>query len=104
MIDRRWDSSVLDVRSFWGADCDSDHCLVVANVREKFAVSKQAAQKFDGERFYLRMLSDLEFRKQYQIKISNTFVDMENLSDNEEIIRVWENITTPANDSLGLMN
>jgi len=68
------------------------------------AVSKQDAQKFDGERFYLRELSDLEFRKLYQIKISNTFVDMENLSNSEEIIRVWENITTSANDSLGLMN
>ena len=32
------------------------------------------------------------------------FVDMENLSDSEEIIRVWENITTSANDSLGLIN
>jgi hypothetical protein len=27
-----------------GADCDTDHCLVVAKVREILAVSKQAAQ------------------------------------------------------------
>jgi len=27
---------------------------------------------------------------------------MENLSDSEEIIKVWENISTPATDSLGL--
>jgi len=31
-----------------GADCDTDFCVVVANVREWLAVSKQAAQKFDG--------------------------------------------------------
>ena len=36
-----------------GADCDTDHCLVVAKVRERLAVSTQAAQKFDGERFNL---------------------------------------------------
>jgi hypothetical protein len=37
-IDRRWHSSILDVRSFSGADCDTDcdtdHYLVVANLRK----------------------------------------------------------------------
>jgi len=43
LIDRRWHSSVLDVRSFRGADCDTDHYLVFAKVRERLAVNKQAA-------------------------------------------------------------
>ena len=34
LIDRRWHSRVLDVRSFRGADCDTDHYLVIAKVRE----------------------------------------------------------------------
>jgi hypothetical protein len=34
LIDRRRHSSVLDVRCFRGVDCDTDHCLVVAKVRE----------------------------------------------------------------------
>jgi hypothetical protein len=42
---------------------------VVAKVRERLAVRKQAAQKFDGERFNLRKLNDLEVWKQYQIDI-----------------------------------
>jgi hypothetical protein len=45
-IGRRWHSSMLDVRSIRGADCDTDHCLVVANVRYRLAVSKQEGQKF----------------------------------------------------------
>jgi len=49
LIDRRWHSSILDLRSYRGADCDTDHYLVVAKVRERLPVSKQAAQKFDGE-------------------------------------------------------
>jgi len=35
-IDRRWHSSKLEVRSFRGADCDIDHYLVDACVKETF--------------------------------------------------------------------
>jgi len=59
-------SSILNVRSFRSAECDTDHYLV-ANVRERLAVSKQEAQKFVLERFNHRKLCDLEVRKQYQI-------------------------------------
>jgi endonuclease/exonuclease/phosphatase family metal-dependent hydrolase len=38
LIARRRHSSILDVRSFRGADCDSDHYMVVAKVRERLAV------------------------------------------------------------------
>jgi endonuclease/exonuclease/phosphatase family metal-dependent hydrolase len=40
LTDRRRHSSIPDVRSFRGADCDSDHYLIVAKVRERLAVSK----------------------------------------------------------------
>ena len=60
---------------------------MVAKLREGVAVSKQAAQKFDVERFNLRKLSELEVRKQYQIKISNRFAALENLNDGEDIKR-----------------
>jgi hypothetical protein len=50
-------------RCFRGADCDTDHYLVVAKVRERLSVSKQAAQKFDGERFNLRKLKEQEVKE-----------------------------------------
>jgi len=46
---------------------------MVAKVKEILAISRQAAQKFDMERFILRKLNELEVMKQYQIKISNSF-------------------------------
>ena len=51
---------MLDVHRFRGADCDTNHYLVVAKVRERLAVSKQTAQKLDGGRLNLRKLKDLE--------------------------------------------
>jgi endonuclease/exonuclease/phosphatase family metal-dependent hydrolase len=54
LVDRRRHSNALDVRSFKAADCDSDHCLVVAKVRERLAVNKQRSHRFNNERFISR--------------------------------------------------
>ena len=62
---------------------------MAAKVREKLAVSKQAAQKLDGERFNLRKLNELEVRKQCQIEIENRLAALENLNDNEDLSRAW---------------
>src|SRR5215469_147361 len=69
LIDRRRHSSILDVRCFRGDDCDSDHYLVVAKLRERLAVRKQAAKKFDGERFNLRKLSELEVKNSIRLRL-----------------------------------
>ena len=66
LIDRRWHSSILDAQCFREADRNTDHYLMVARIRERLAVSTQAAQKLDGERFNLRKLNELEVRKKYQ--------------------------------------
>jgi len=79
-IERRWHSSILDVRSFRGADCDTEHYQVAEKVRERLAVVEQAVQRLDGERFNLRKLNELEVRKQYQIEITNRFAALENLT------------------------
>jgi len=46
---------------------------VVAEVRGRLAVNKQAAQKFDWERLNLSKLNKPKVRKQYQIEITNRF-------------------------------
>ena len=84
--------SILHVQSSRGADCDTDHYLVVAKVRERLAVRKQAAQKSDGGRFNLRKPNDLDISKQYQIEITNRFAALENVSDDEDINRGWKSI------------
>jgi hypothetical protein len=105
LVDRRQQSRIPDVQSFRGADCDADHYLVAAKLRERLLVSKLAAQKFDMQRFDLRKLSDAEVKEQYQVKTRNRFADLETFDDNVDMTRAWEyireNIKTSAKDSLG---
>jgi len=79
---------------------------VVAKVRERLTVSKQAAQKFHAEIFNLKMLNELGVWIQYQIKASKMLAALENLNDSEDINRAWENIKenikTSAKGSLSL--
>jgi hypothetical protein len=84
-MDRRWHSSILDVQSFRGADCDTGHYAVIAKVRERLPARKQTAHKTDAETFNLKKLSKMEVRKQYQIELSTRFPALANVNDSEYI-------------------
>jgi hypothetical protein len=53
LVDRRRHLNVLN-RSYRAADCDTDHYLVVANVRDRLAVNERRSQRFHIERFTLK--------------------------------------------------
>jgi hypothetical protein len=105
LLDIRRHSSILDTLPFRGADCDTDHYLVVEKVRERLAVSKRAAQKVDTERFNVKKLNEGDVKEQYQVTIRNKFAALENVKDNGDVNRAWDNITKKikisAQESLG---
>jgi hypothetical protein len=87
LIDRRWQSCILDARSFRGADSDTDHYLVVEKVRERLAVSKQTTETFHMERFNLKKLKEIDGKEQYRVEISHRFAALENLDADVDINR-----------------
>jgi hypothetical protein len=68
-MDRRQHSCIRAIQSFRGADCDTDHYLVVATVMKRHAVSKQTTHGFHMERFNLMKLNEVEAKEQYQVEI-----------------------------------
>jgi hypothetical protein len=60
LVERQRHSNILHVRSFGAADCDSDHYLVVAKVRDRLALNKQRSHRFHMERFNLKKLNEVE--------------------------------------------
>jgi hypothetical protein len=104
LIDKRRHSNLLGVHFFRGADCDTNHYLVVAKLRERISVIKRARQKFDLERFYLKKLDDVEVKEKYQVEISNSFAALESLNESFDINNAWEsireNIKTSVTDNL----
>jgi hypothetical protein len=79
--------------------------MVVVKLRERISVSKRARQKFDLERFDLKMLDDVEVKEKYQVEISSRFAALESLAESFDINNAWEsireNIKTSAIDNLG---
>ena len=68
-------------------------------------MGKQAAQRFDRQRFNLWKLNEPEVREQNRIEITNRFAALENSDDDEDLNRTWENIKEniqmSAKESLG---
>jgi hypothetical protein len=105
LTDRGRHSSILGVRSFRAADCDTDHYLKVAKFREILSVSKQTAHRIHMEKFNLEKLNEVEGMEQYCVEITNRFAALENLDTEVDVIKAWEtireNINISAKESLG---
>jgi hypothetical protein len=67
--------------------------VVVAEVRERLAVSKRTMHRVHMERFNLKNLNEVGGKEQYHVEISNRFAALENLDAEVDITRAWETIT-----------
>ena len=50
LVDKRRQSSTMDVRSLRGADCDTDRYLVIATIRERLSLKKGIKQHLVADR------------------------------------------------------
>jgi hypothetical protein len=71
---------------------DSDHYLVVAEVRERLSVSKRRSHIYHTERMNLMGLNEVEGKEQYCVEVSKRFAALEGLDAEVEMNSGWEMI------------
>jgi hypothetical protein len=105
LVDRRRHSNILHDRSHRAVDCDTEHYLVVAKVRERLAVNKQRSHRLRMDRFNLKKLNEVEGKEEYRVEVSNRFSALEDLDQEMKINSAWEtirdNIKISAKEGLG---
>jgi hypothetical protein len=100
VIGRRGHSSILDVRSFRAADCDTGHYLVIAKIRERLGVNKEKSlipqsliQSVHSVSVHSVSRSyEAEIKEKYYVEASNMFEALKDLDTDQEINIVWETI------------
>ena len=92
-INRRWRSSLLDVRARRGEDVGSDHNLVTAKIRIKLLKVKRAQAT---PPFALPKLKDPNTADCYRVEVSNGFAA---LQDTDNLIEQWEVLQAVVKDS-----
>ena len=92
-VNGKFKRSVWDTRSYRGADCGSDHNLVITTVRLRLRGIVKNAR--NSRRYDTAKLMIPEVRQQFQIKLRNRFSCLadESIEDNEQDIEArWTNI------------
>ncbi|XP_075979935.1 uncharacterized protein LOC142979060 [Anticarsia gemmatalis] len=90
LIDDRHKSTIQHVRTYRGADCDSDHYLLGIKLKTKIKVTPPVKHLMDNlEQINVENIQHKELRHQFQIEISNRFSDLQvenNVDDSWKII------------------
>ena len=101
LISQRFRSALADVRSYRGADCDSDHNMVGAKIKMKLKVTRNSR---NGRRslFDTDKLMEDTVRREYQVELRNRFDVLRLLSEDEEVEDIneaWGNIRSSVMDA-----
>ena len=97
-INNKWRSSLQDVRSYRGADMNSDHFLIIGKLKLKLRSSKrQTAEK--PQRFDVQKLKYQNKRTEFILELHNRFEALQDLPEDEGIESQWNSIKTIYTDT-----
>ena len=97
-INKRWRSTIQDVRAYRGADVGTDHHLVRASLRLRF---KRQKERITVRPYAIEKLKDHNTVTQYRITIQNRFEQLQYITDvNEHWKQFKEAVTESAEETI----
>ncbi|XP_018339777.1 PREDICTED: craniofacial development protein 2-like [Trachymyrmex septentrionalis] len=84
LADKRRHTNVLDVRSYRGADCDSDHLFVIAKIRERLSLNKTNGQLFGTKRLNVQGLIEGENGIKYAVEVTNRLAASKEIDESDD--------------------
>jgi hypothetical protein len=100
IIDARHVSNLLDVRSFRGANIDSDHYLVISKIRGRIC-NLRKTYRYQAKYFNVGKLKEHDVKILYAQRIEECLTDFNDESINEDWKALRDIITTTADAVLG---
>lgn len=99
LIEERHKSCILDVSSKRGAECGTDHFLIIIKIRLKICKEKREKQN-SKSKVDLAKLADKNIRKEFELKLSNRFQALEADKETESSVEdKWEEIKESIQDT-----
>jgi hypothetical protein len=91
LVDQRHKSSITDVRSVRGAECGTDHSLVLVKVDQKIAIQKRKEERSSADIDFGK-LEDKQLNREFELKLENRFQMLQDLQTEEnDINSKWNN-------------
>ena len=107
LIDKRFATNILDIRSMRGAECSTDHYLVRIKYRSKLIYNKVATNN-KCVRYNMEMLKEESKKEIFKTKINENFktdgrVEMEDMAEQVDLnwIKFKTDITKAAEEVIG---
>ena len=98
LINSKWRSSLCDVRVYRGAECGSDHNLVVSEIKLKLRKTRKGQLR--GRRIDSFKLRDHSMKEKFKVELKNRFQNLSNEPNQDITIEMFNKTVCETGENI----